>query len=138
MAERAEACSCCILLRDLDTGRAYESIPEGDPRNPADCAYRHPDRRIYDPRGDGASSFLTSQEGELDGSLRASRHCGSTAMADSCYCSGPGSVGRGEEARKRCRAYCGPRSRSGVLAVSEAGKPCKTKSKRQCIGIAAK
>ncbi len=67
--------------------------------------------------------FLQAQEGELDGSLRTARSCGSTALADSGNSGGLGTVGGGERTRPRGRAPCGSRSRPGVLAVTEAGKP---------------
>src|SRR5467141_2949692 len=109
---------------------AYESVPQGDCSSHADCAGRHPGRCVYDSRGNGISSVSASKEGELDGSLCGSWSCGSTALADGGDSGGLGTVGGGEEARQGRRTSRGSRSRPGVLAVTEAGKPCKTKSKR--------
>src|SRR5437870_10981747 len=103
-----------------------------------DCASRHSDRCVSDPRGDGRSSVPASQEGELDGSLCASWNCGSTAMADRGDSGGPGRVGGGKEACQGRRASCGSRNRPGVLAITKAGKPCTTKGQRQSASIAKK
>src|SRR5262249_38400814 len=96
----------------------------------ANCAGRHLGRCVYDPRGDGISSFPGSQEGGMDGSLCASWSCGSTALADSGGSGGLGTVGGGGEACRGGPASCGPRSRPGRLAVFEAGNPFKNNSER--------
>src|SRR2546430_3124262 len=109
--------------RRLNERCAYESGQHRDGASHADCAGRHPGRCVSDSRGDGRSPVFAGQEGELDGSLRTVGSCGSTALADSGNSGGVGAIDGGEGTRPGGRAACGSRSRPGVLAVTEAGKP---------------
>src|SRR4029077_16789164 len=124
--------------RGLKERCAYESVPQGDCSSHANCAGRHPGRCVYDSRSEGIPSFPASQEGELDGSLCASRSCGSTALADSGDFGGLGTVGGGEAAWQGSGASIGAPSRPRVLAVPEAGSPFKNDFERKGLGIAAK
>src|SRR5262249_19475497 len=124
--------------RDLCERCGYESVTQDVCSSHADCTGCHPDGCVYDSWSNGLSSVLARQEGKLDGSIRISWSCRSTALADSRHSGCISPVGGGEKARKRGRAYCGSRSGPGVLAVTQAGKPGKTKSKRQSIGITTK
>src|SRR5439155_10055169 len=103
-----------------------------------DCASRHSDRCVSDPRGDGRSSVPASQEGELDGSLCASWNCGSTAMANRGTSAGPGTLGAAKEPCQDGGRPAASGKGPAVLAFLKPAKLPPPKASRQAAGFAKK
>ena len=124
----------CVTVDRVCTGKklwcVYESVPQGHSPSHADCAGRHPGGAFMTRGVMAYLPFLQAKKGSWTGAYVASRSCGSTALANGGDSGGLGTVGRGEETRQGRRASCGSRSRPGILAVTAAGKPCKTRSER--------